>query len=155
MVCVLIPHFINGLVEPETVASQFEKSWRSTAPCPEVRAVYKIVSTKLSLEKYEDYKSYSYPRMFFSRTDWPFRSSIEARGHFVNKGRSLGNENRRWHGTKRQCSLGDKDNTKLCSSTNCPLCCIIRTSYDLSFFGKKSGWGRFGCGIYTSSTSSK
>ncbi|KAF9441198.1 hypothetical protein P691DRAFT_856344 [Macrolepiota fuliginosa MF-IS2] len=30
-----------------------------------------------------------------------------------------------------------------------------RTSYDLNLFGKKTGWGRFGRGIYTSSTSSK
>ncbi|KXN81212.1 hypothetical protein AN958_05727 [Leucoagaricus sp. SymC.cos] len=30
-----------------------------------------------------------------------------------------------------------------------------RTSYDLKLFGKKTGWGRFGRGIYTSSTSSK
>jgi hypothetical protein len=35
------------------------------------------------------------------------------------------------------------------------LCCIIKTSYNLSLFGKKTGWGRFGRGIYTSSTSSK
>lgn len=31
----------------------------------------------------------------------------------------------------------------------------MKTSYDLSLCYKKTGWGRFGCGIYTSSTSSK
>ncbi|TEB34611.1 ADP-ribosylation [Coprinellus micaceus] len=37
----------------------------------------------------------------------------------------------------------------------CSLCSIIRNSFDLSLFGKKTGWGRFGKGLYTSSTSSK
>ena len=31
----------------------------------------------------------------------------------------------------------------------------MRTSFDLSFFGKKTNFGRFGAGIYTPATSSK
>jgi len=80
---------------------------------------------------------------------------VEARGQFVAAGRSAGNENRRWHGTRRECNLGDQGQTKFCSSPTCSLCCIIRTSYDLKLFGKNTGFGRFGRGIYTSSTSSK
>lgn len=97
---------------------------------------------------------------------------MEARGNFVAAGRSAGNENRRWHGTTRECNLGDNGNCTLCSSHTCSLCCIIKTSYNLNLFGKKTGWGRyvafidvifcyldthvrFGHGIYTSSTSSK
>lgn len=98
-------------------------------------------------------------------------ASVEARGQFVAAGRSIGNENRRWHGTRRECTLGDKGNTQMCGSQTCSLCCIVRTSFDLSLWGKKTGWGRyvfalsqrqrhlmstrFGKGIYTSSTSSK
>lgn len=58
-----VSHFspFDALADPEIVASQFEKSWKSAGPCPEVRAVYKIVSTKLSLDEYEDYKSDPHP----------------------------------------------------------------------------------------------
>jgi len=122
----------------KSVASQFEKSWRHQTSCPTVRAVYKVISTQQNLDKYEAYKD-----------------SVEARGQFLNANRTAGNENRRWHGTGRQCDLGDKGCTLLCSSQSCSLCCIVRTSYDLNLFGKKTGWGRFGSGIYTSSTSSK
>lgn len=84
-----------------------------------------------------------------------FRTAVEARGQFAAAGRYEGNENRRWHGTRRICNLGDKGHTQFCSSPSCSLCCIIRTSYDITLWGKKTGWGRFGKGIYTSSTSSK
>ncbi|KXN81923.1 hypothetical protein AN958_03408, partial [Leucoagaricus sp. SymC.cos] len=122
----------------KSVADQFKASWRHSTHCPPVRRVYKIYSPAPSLAAYEAYKI-----------------NVESRGQFVSQGRSAGNENRRWHGTRRECHLGDKGHTRLCSSTTCSLCCIIRTSYDLKLFGKKTGWGRFGRGIYTSSTSSK
>lgn len=35
------------------------------------------------------------------------------------------------------------------------MCCIIKTSFDLKFFKAATGWGRFGHGIYATSTSSK
>ncbi|KII92751.1 hypothetical protein PLICRDRAFT_172803 [Plicaturopsis crispa FD-325 SS-3] len=123
-----------------SVADQFQTSWRHAGtPCPSVTGVYKILSTPASLAKYSAY-----------------RAAAETRGHFVASGRSAGNENRRWHGTRRECTLGDNGQmTQFCSSPTCSLCCIIKTSFDLSLFGKKTGWGRFGKGIYTSSTSSK
>ncbi|KIJ11977.1 hypothetical protein PAXINDRAFT_163988 [Paxillus involutus ATCC 200175] len=91
---------------------------------------------------------------------WRHQTSCPAvrriyKGQFAAAGRSAGNENRRWHGTTRECLLGDNGNSKLCSSQTCSLCGILRTSYSLNLFGKKTGWGRFGAGIYTSSTSSK
>jgi hypothetical protein len=70
-------------------------------------------------------------------------AAVEARGHFVAAGRSAGNENRRWHGTRRECKLGDPGHTKFCASATCSLCCIVRTSFDLSLFGTKTGWGRY------------
>jgi hypothetical protein len=82
------------------------------------------------------------------------RSSVEARGQFAKANRSAGNENRRWHGTTRKCTLGDKGSTKFCSNQDCALCNIIRTSFNVSLAGSKNGT-RFGSGIYTSSASSK
>jgi len=104
------------------------------------------------LQRIQVRKSFSYytpPALMLSR------SAVEARGQFAGSGRSEGNENRRWHGTRRVCNLGDKGQTQFCSSTSCSLCCIIQNSFDISLWGKKTGWGRFGKGIYTSSTSSK
>ncbi|KAF5367744.1 hypothetical protein D9758_009884 [Tetrapyrgos nigripes] len=128
-----------GHVTFKSVTDQFKASWRHPGTiCPPVKRVYKIIAPKAQLTAYDTY-----------------RASVEARGQFVAAGRSPGNENRRWHGTRRECHLGDKGQTQFCSSLTCSLCCIVRTSFDLSLFGKKTGWGRFGRGIYTSSTSSK
>ncbi|KAF8176126.1 hypothetical protein K438DRAFT_1518572, partial [Mycena galopus ATCC 62051] len=128
-----------GHVTFKSVADQFKASWRHTGKnCPPVRRVYKIVATEATLASYNAYQT-----------------KVENAGHFVASGRSAGNENRRWHGTRRECNLGDKGHTQLCASTTCPLCCIIQSSFDLSLWGTKTGWGRFGKGIYTSSTSSK
>jgi len=80
---------------------------------------------------------------------------IEAVRDFASVNKPRGNENRRWHGTRRKCNIGDKGITTFCTDTKCSLCCIIKTSFDLKFFKGATGWGRFGAGIYTSSTSSK
>ncbi|CAL1717325.1 unnamed protein product [Somion occarium] len=121
------------------VESQFKSSWRhDDKVCPTVRRIYKIIPEQSSLDKYDAY-----------------RDAVEARGQFVQDGRSAGNENRRWHGTTRDCHLGDRGHTQFCSSSKCSLCSIMKTSYKLNLWGKKTGWGRFGAGIYTSSTSSK
>ncbi|KAJ7814436.1 hypothetical protein B0H14DRAFT_2850517 [Mycena olivaceomarginata] len=110
-------------------------SWRHTGkPCPPVRRVYKIVATQAMQASY---KAYQMRGISSPREDHP------------------GTKNRRWHGTRRECTLGDKGHTQFCASTTCPLCCIIKSSFDISLWGTKTGWGRFGKGIYTSSTSSK
>ena len=80
---------------------------------------------------------------------------MEDRGNFGALGKPRGNESRRWHGTKRKCNLGDPGKTTFCVDSECSLCCIIKSSFDLRFFKAATGWGRFGSGIYTSSTSSK
>lgn len=122
-----------------SVADQHKASWRHTNKIlPNVRYVYKIIASQASINRYEAY-----------------RAQVEARGQFIAKGRSEGNENRRWHGTNRQCTLGENGNTSFCSSASCSLCSIIQSSFDLSRFKARTGWGRFGSGIYTSSTSSK
>ncbi|KAH8114114.1 hypothetical protein DFH11DRAFT_1595845 [Phellopilus nigrolimitatus] len=117
----------------KSIAEQFKVSWRyTTRQCPPVRRVYKIMASQASLDKYEAY-----------------RNSVEARGHFKASGKYAGNENRRWHGTRRDCNLGALGHTQFCASTTCFLCCIIKTTF------KKSLGGQFGAGIYTSSTSFK
>ena len=83
------------------------------------------------------------------------RNAVEAQGNFTAGGLTSGNLVRRWHGTNRNCNIGDNGQTSLCSSLECALCGIIKTSFDIGRSKKKTGWGRFGNGIYTSSTSSK
>ena len=134
------------------VAKQFRDSWRRTTACPQVRAVYKVVSTQQSIDEYNSYRYVSifpYPKCELTTPN--FSNSVEARGHFTKVNRQPGNVNRRWHGTRKKCSLGDKGCTTFCSDTQCALCCIIKTSFDV----KKASKGQFGTGIYTSSTSSK
>jgi len=139
------------------VADQFKASWRHVgSSCPAVRRVYKIIMPAAKLASYEAYRFV--PRLNIVETQLTgdhYRTQVESRGNFVAQGRSAGNENRRWHGTRRVCNLGDKGCTQFCSSSSCSLCSIIRNSFDITLWGKKTGWGRFGKGIYTSSTSSK
>ena len=79
------------------------------------------------------------------------RDAVEARGGFTAMSLASGNERRRWHGTGRNCNIGDNGQTSFCSSPQCSLCCILRTSFDMA----RSKGGNFGSGIYTSSASSK
>jgi len=67
-----------------------------------------------------------------------------------------GNTRRRFHGTIRQCTLGDdEDKSALCNMTSCSLCSIIQRSFELARAGENINFARFGAGIYTSATSSK
>jgi len=63
-----------------------------------------------------------------------------------------GNEVFRYHGTSSQCGLGRNGQSKLCNSSSCAACSILRTSFDVNL-GKTTG--AFGQGIYTSSASNK
>jgi hypothetical protein len=48
-------------------------------------------------------------------------------------GRSrIGNEAFRYHGTKRECNIGDDGQPNLCFSVSCPACSILRTSFKVS-----------------------
>ncbi|CAG7848332.1 SubName: Full=Uncharacterized protein {ECO:0000313/EMBL:CCA74101.1} [Serendipita indica DSM 11827] len=121
------------------VAHQFNSKWLHTNnPARPARFIYIILCSEAQNASYNAY-----------------RDRVEREGNFIARGRTPGNENRRFHGTTRACLLGDPGNTQLCSITTCGLCGIIRTSFDLKFYKGKTGWGRFGCGLYTSATSSK
>jgi len=42
------------------------------------------------------------------------------------------NEAFRYHGTTRNCNLGLAGNTRICESSSCPLCSILKTSFKTS-----------------------
>ena len=86
-----------------------------------------------------------------------YRDQIEKKHNFFSQGKSAGNENRRWHGTRRECTIGNPENKTavFCTSALCSTCSIFRTSFNLIQFGKHTNFGRFGSAIYTSATSSK
>jgi len=67
-----------------------------------------------------------------------------------------GNTRRRFHGTVRECRLGDTSTAQgLCLLDTCNLCRIIQNSFEIARVGERTNFGRFGAGIYTSATSSK
>ncbi|KAK0205008.1 hypothetical protein DFS33DRAFT_722745 [Desarmillaria ectypa] len=126
----------------KNVQNQFQLGWRHNTRCPTVRKIYKIILKADISQKYQQY-----------------RDDVEKAGNFKSDPNlTAGNEKRRWHGTKKDCSLGDpnsKQGTALCNAPSCSLCSIIRESFNINQWGKNTGWGRFGKGIYTSATSSK
>ena len=86
-----------------------------------------------------------------------YRDELEKKHNFIAQGKSAGNENRRWHGTMRDCNIGNpgEKRAKFCRSSNCSICSIFQSSFDLIKFGQHTNFGKFGEAIYTSATSSK
>ncbi|TFK49472.1 hypothetical protein OE88DRAFT_1663074 [Heliocybe sulcata] len=126
----------------QDVLSQFQKKWLHSTNYPNVQYIFQVLQPRTAVAAYQDY-----------------RDEVESRGLFVAKGFEPGNQQRRFHGTKRACSLGNDGSTDLCSFKECCLCGIIKTSFKVSLAGQNNPWhrrpGRFGRGIYTSATSSK
>jgi len=124
----------------EDIVNQFEDTWlHDDRDMPSVVHVYRVVLSKALMDSYNRY-----------------RDNVEREGHFEGSRMTAGNECRRWHGTKRACTLGDDpDNLSFCKNSACSLCRILETSFRLDLFGKNTKWGRFGKGIYLSATSSK
>ncbi|KIM75756.1 hypothetical protein PILCRDRAFT_78511 [Piloderma croceum F 1598] len=106
------------------VEGEFQKSWKPAVNtlCPPVRQVYRVVESSALLNTYTEYRL------------------------------THGNEHFRYHGTKRNCKLGDKGHTKICTSSLCSACSIIKTSFEVSLANPS---GVFGKGVYTSSVSNK
>jgi len=116
------------------VASQFLDGWRHPTAVPKIHKIWKIYSRRDLRDQFEQYK------LKLER-----KTDIDG-----------GNTKRRWHGTVRACNLGDDDaQDELCADTQCSLCHIIQSSFQVAKFGQRTNFGRFGEGIYTSATSSK
>jgi hypothetical protein len=70
----------------------------------------------------------------------PKRAMVESEGNFVARGRSSGNEKRRWHGTSRDCTIGDEPRSvHYCASPTCALCSILRFSFRMTLTGTAPG----------------
>lgn len=61
------------------------------------------------------------------------RDEMEEEHNFKRKGMLMANERRRWHGTKRECLVGEPGPNALvmCSSETCSLCVIMKNSFDV------------------------
>lgn len=119
----LILEIPPGHATYELVERKFKTAWQvNTTQCPPIKKIFKIIENKSFLLPYDSYK------------------------------KRVGNEVFRYHGTARRCTLGNAGNTQLCTSTACPLCSILRTSFKVSLANPS---GAFGPGVYTSSASNK
>jgi hypothetical protein len=117
--------FLGLLAHSSLVREQFNKSWRHPTKRPQVKHVYKIIYSANLMRAYTTY-----------------RSEVETRVG-TPAGGGPGNEQRRFHGTKRACLVGDKGNTTLCTSDQCSLCRIIRGSYDIKYYKNNTSYGRY------------
>ncbi|KAJ7222935.1 hypothetical protein C8J57DRAFT_242267 [Mycena rebaudengoi] len=113
----------------------FHDGWKHPLkPKPHVHAVFEIISSEESLISYLRY-----------------RALVE-----VSRFPRHANEQLLFHGTTRNCVIGDgKRRPRLCELPECLLCCVIRNSFDVSKCGMRHKFRRFGNGIYTTSCSSK
>jgi len=126
------------------VTNQFNAAWRHPTASPTVICVLKINPSQHLLSRYLKYRE----------------QVIADEPSLKDKGKGLagpGNEHRRFHGTSGMtCQLGlTPKNTTLCNGSSCNVCQITKTGLKLSKSGSQHAFGRFGAGIYFSSTSSK
>ncbi|KAF9556032.1 ADP-ribosylation [Agrocybe pediades] len=128
--------------EPEfsTIENRFHKGWKHQKKAkPRVHAVFKILSPDATLKPYHRY-----------------RGRVLASPALRNRTKNPVNEQLLFHGTNRYCKLvEDSTRTRLCQSSKCYLCCVIRNSFDIKRCGTKNKFRRFGTGIYTTACSSK
>lgn len=114
------------------VLAQFKDQWKHPSPAPSIVKIWKIYCNKDLTDKFQSYKL-----------------AVERRTGYPG-----GNIKRRWHGTSRACTIGDRERrSKLCRNESCSLCGIIRKSFVIN--RELRGTAMYGAGIYTSATSSK
>jgi len=118
----------------QSVQKQFTEQWKHPTQVPAVIKIWRIYGEQSVLDQF-----FRYQLEVERRTDLPGA-----------------NTRRRFHGTIRACRLGDTSTDgALCRLSTCNMCSIIRSSFQLALVGKRTNFGRFGAGIYTSATSSK
>jgi len=123
-----------GNTRYKEVVDQFTKQWKHPTQKPTVVKLWRIYGDRSVLDQ-------------FSR----YQLEVERR-----TGKQGGNTRRRFHGTIRECTLGDTSRDgHLCVQTSCNMCRIIESTFQRARAGERTNFGRFGAGIYTSATSSK
>jgi len=140
----------GGLLTPLTnsnpkygdLAYQFTSKWTHSS-APTIVSICKINCATWIVDKYQKYQNLIIQK----------RPDLTHKGHGSG---GAGNEQRRFHGTsKMKCSLGLNGNINTCNDTDCGICGIINTGFKLSKAQSNVAFGRFGAGIYMTSTSSK
>ncbi|KAG8904850.1 hypothetical protein FRB99_001056 [Tulasnella sp. 403] len=141
------------------VTKEFIDGWlHSHKPKPDIKAVYAVKNPQTSIEAYRAYELRIRKKMLQAPT-----------GSGKDKGEDPVTEVFEFHGTRRQCTLGDDlGGADLCLANPydaagnglcCSLCSILREGYNVQRAGKPVGGGRvftrFGFGIYSSAVSSK
>ncbi|KAG5734391.1 hypothetical protein E4T56_gene7193 [Termitomyces sp. T112] len=123
----------------QTVEKTFEDGWMHlNKRKPPIRAIFEIRLPQEMLDAFDQYKM-------------RVASSLAPQKH---SNRPV--EKILFHGTNRSCLLGEnKDRTRPCGLSECPLCAIVGSSFDISKCGRKTKFCRFGMGIYSTSCSSK
>lgn len=120
------------------VRDKFIEGWgHADKARPPVRAVLKILSPNDSLDAYKRY-----------------RERVAA-GINDQKAKNQGNQKLLFHGTNRYCGIAENpDKIRVCDLSECSLCSIIRTSFNINKSGDKHSFRRFGKGIYTTTCAS-
>jgi len=124
----------SGSTVHQDVLRQFNQQWKHPTPVPTVVKLWKVYADQTVIDRFSSYQQ----------------------GIEQTRGIPGGNTRRRFHGTIRECCLGDNaSENALCRLNSCNLCRIIQSSFQLAKAGQRTNFGRFGAGIYTSATSSK
>jgi len=124
----------SGSTVHQDVLRQFTQQWKHPTSVPTVIKLWKVYADQTVIDRFSSYQQ----------------------GIEQTRGIPGGNTRRRFHGTIRECCLGDNaSENALCRLNGCNLCRIIQSSFQLAKAGQRTNFGRFGAGIYTSATSSK
>ncbi|KAJ3448566.1 c2h2-like zinc finger protein [Anaeramoeba flamelloides] len=117
-----------------TIKKQFLHSWNGKEPT--ILSIVSIVINEELQAKYNDYKN-----AIVEKTQMDSISTLVG----------LGNERRRFHGTKLGCTVGIAGNLDFCNNTNCVVCSVCKNGFQLKY----SQGGLFGYGLYFSASAEK
>eukprot|EP01118_Nematostelium_gracile_P012878 TRINITY_DN4780_c0_g1_i1.p1 TRINITY_DN4780_c0_g1~~TRINITY_DN4780_c0_g1_i1.p1 ORF type:complete len:469 (+),score=54.30 TRINITY_DN4780_c0_g1_i1:62-1468(+) len=135
-------HFLpSNSSQYKKIEDQFTTKWLHQSQKGKVVAILTIFTTSALTNRFKDY----------------VKNIVQTRPNLAVHGKGTeGNVHRRFHGTNSmKCDLGLNQNSKPCSQSGCATCGIIQNGLLLSKAQSHFSWGRFGRGLYLSSTSSK
>lgn len=154
IVVVLIPFAANNAVravsrsdDAETwdrVALRFARGWKHQKPLHGIHRIFKVYNEGKRTYGFEDY------RKQLKTTTNALKGEHHGDPDLRRKVLENGNEELMFHGTRMKCGLPRE---RCCDDEGCSVCSIIRTGFKTS--KARTGFQRFGTGIYVSATSSK